>query len=113
MSGAGMSDTPEPTGKEQDLPRRGFMAKAATATAAVAATPFLTRLQMDNKVKVIHDFRKEIYPGQAVLIRGADMGTPREQVERKFVAALVRGAKTLHEDRALTAPWALEHSSYP
>lgn len=69
---------------------------------AIAVTPFLTRLQMDNKVKVIHDFRKEIYPGQAVLIRGADMGTPREQMERKFVAALVKATKSMHEDRALT-----------
>ena len=39
-----MSDKPEPTGNEQDLPRRGFMAKAGAVTAAVAATPFLTRL---------------------------------------------------------------------
>jgi hypothetical protein len=39
-----MSDSPEPTGKEQDLPRRGFMAKAGAVTAAAAATPFLTRL---------------------------------------------------------------------
>ena len=39
-----MSDTPEPTGNEQELPRRGFMAKAGAVTAAVAATPFLTRL---------------------------------------------------------------------
>jgi NitT/TauT family transport system substrate-binding protein len=70
--------------------------------AAIAVTPFLTRLQMDNKVKVVYDFRKEVYPGQAVLIRGADMGTPKEQAYRKFVAAMVKGAKTLHEDRALT-----------
>jgi hypothetical protein len=39
-----MSDSPEPTGNEPELPRRGFMAKAGAVTAAVAATPFLTRL---------------------------------------------------------------------
>lgn len=39
-----MSDKPEPTGNEQELPRRGFMAKAGAVTAGVAATPFLTRL---------------------------------------------------------------------
>jgi hypothetical protein len=41
-----MSDSPEPTGKEPELPRRGFMAKAGAVTAAVAATPFLTRLTL-------------------------------------------------------------------
>jgi hypothetical protein len=39
-----MSDKPEPTGNEQDLSRRGFMAKAGAVSAGVAATPFLTRL---------------------------------------------------------------------
>jgi ABC-type nitrate/sulfonate/bicarbonate transport system substrate-binding protein len=70
--------------------------------AAIAVTPFLTRLQMDNKVKIIHDFRKEVYPGQAVLVRGQDLGGPKERVQRKFVAALAKASKTLHEDRALT-----------
>jgi hypothetical protein len=41
-----MSDSPEPTGNESELPRRGFMAKAGAVTAAVAATPFLTRLTL-------------------------------------------------------------------
>jgi len=41
-----MSDSPEPTGNEPELPRRGFMAKAGAVTAAVAATPFLTRLTL-------------------------------------------------------------------
>jgi hypothetical protein len=41
-----MSDSPEPTGKEPELLRRGFMAKAGAVTAAVAATPFLTRLTL-------------------------------------------------------------------
>ena len=41
-----MSDSPEPTGKAPELPRRGFMAKAGAVTAAVAATPFLTRLSL-------------------------------------------------------------------
>lgn len=41
-----MSDSPEPTGKAPELPRRSFMAKAGAVTAAVAATPFLTRLSL-------------------------------------------------------------------
>lgn len=69
--------------------------------AAITVTPFLTRLQMDNKVKVIHDFRREVYPGQSLLVRGADLGGPKEQIQRRFVAALAKGSKTLHEDRAL------------
>ena len=78
---------------------------------AIAVTPFLTRLQMDNKVKVVYDFRAEVYPGQAILMRGADLGSPKEQAYRKFVAALVKGAKALYADPALVAK--VGRSSFP
>lgn len=69
--------------------------------AAVTFTPFLTKMEMDKRVRVLYDFRKEVYPGQALLVRGADLGGPREAILVKFVAALAKGAKTLHEDLAL------------
>ena len=58
-------------------------------------------MDMDKRVRVLYDFRKEVYPGQALLVRGADLGGPREAILVKFVAALAKGAKTLHEDLAL------------
>ena len=79
--------------------------------AAVTFTPFLTKLIADKTARVIYDFRKEIYPGQAVLVRAADLNGPKEAVLRNFVAAVAEGAKTLHEDRAATAR--IAHKYFP
>lgn len=57
-----MSDSPEPTRNEPELPRRGFMAKAGAVTAAVAATPFLTRLTL-AQVQVPQQ-KMPVAPGQ-------------------------------------------------
>jgi NitT/TauT family transport system substrate-binding protein len=68
--------------------------------AAVTFTPFLTKLVTEKTARILYDFRKETYPGQAVLVRGSDLGGPKEPMLRNFVAAIMEGAKTLHEDRA-------------
>ena len=59
-----MSDSPEPTGNEPELPRRGFMAKAGAVTAAVAATPFLTRLTLAQAPTAPQPQRMPATPGQ-------------------------------------------------
>ena len=69
--------------------------------AAVTFTPFLTKLLADKTARTIYDFRKEVYPGQAMLVRGSDLNGPKEPMLRNFTAAVMEGAKTLHEDRAL------------
>ncbi len=69
--------------------------------AAATFTPFLTKLVMDKTARVVSDLRKEIYPGQAMLIRGADLGGPKEGALRGFAEALAKAAGTLYSDRAL------------
>ncbi len=71
--------------------------------AAMTFTPFLTKMQSEKTVRVIYDFRKEIYPGQAALIRGTDVGGPLEPVLRNFAWALMKASRTLREDRALVS----------
>jgi NitT/TauT family transport system substrate-binding protein len=71
--------------------------------AAMTFTPFLTKGLMEKSTRIVVDFRKEIYPGQATLIRAADIGGPKDAVFRNFAAAMMKAAKTLHEDRALVA----------
>jgi hypothetical protein len=60
-------------------------------------------MQSDKTVRVIYDFRKEVYPGQAALVRGADVGGALEPVLRNFAWALMKASKTLSEDRALVS----------
>ncbi|MSQ54148.1 MAG: ABC transporter substrate-binding protein [Betaproteobacteria bacterium] len=71
--------------------------------AAATFTPFLTKLVMEKTARVLSDLRKEIYPGQAMLIRGGDLGGPKEAALRGFVEALAKAAKALYSDRALVS----------
>jgi len=71
--------------------------------AAMTFTPFLTKLLTEKTGKIVYDFRKELYPGQATLIRGSDVGGPKDAVLKNFAAAMMKAQKTIHEDRALTA----------
>jgi len=71
--------------------------------AAMTFTPFLTKLLTEKTGRIIYDFRKEIYPGQATLIRGSDVGGPKDAVLRNFAAAMMKASKVIHEDRALTS----------
>jgi NitT/TauT family transport system substrate-binding protein len=71
--------------------------------AAMTFTPFLTKMESEKTVRVIYDFRKEVYPGQAALIRGSDLGGPLEPMLRNFAAALMKASKTLREDRPLVS----------
>jgi ABC-type nitrate/sulfonate/bicarbonate transport system substrate-binding protein len=71
--------------------------------AAMTFTPFLTKLLTEKTGKIVYDFRKEAYPGQATLIRGSDVGGPKDAVLKNFAAAMMKAQKTIHEDRALTA----------
>jgi NitT/TauT family transport system substrate-binding protein len=77
--------------------------------AAVTFTPFLTKMQSDKSVRVIYDFRKEVYPGQAALVRGADISGPMEPMLRNFAAALMKASKTLREDRAIVSKIATKY----
>jgi NitT/TauT family transport system substrate-binding protein len=69
--------------------------------AAMTFTPFLTKLLTEKTGRIVYDFRKDIYPGQATLIRASDLGGPKEAVFRNFAAAMMKAAKTLHDDPAL------------
>jgi len=76
---------------------RGMLQAAATFT------PFLTKLLMEKTARTIADLRKDVYPGQAMLIRGADLGGAKEAALRDFAEALAKAAKTLYADKALVA----------
>lgn len=94
--------------KESDFEIVGLGSGATVAAAlerdqidaAVTFTPFLTKVLSEKSARIIYDFRKEIYPGQAMLIRGRDLGGPKEPMLRNFVAAVMEGAQTLHKDPA-------------
>jgi NitT/TauT family transport system substrate-binding protein len=68
--------------------------------AAMTFTPFLTKLLTEKTGRIVQDFRGDLYPGQSVLIRGADLGGAKEPALRNFVAAMMKATKTLSEDRA-------------
>ncbi|MFT4065538.1 ABC transporter substrate-binding protein [Paraburkholderia sp.] len=70
--------------------------------AAMTVTPFLTKMQLDKSIKVIHDFRTEIYPGQALLV-GPELDGPRRALLVKIVAALKKGIQTLYSSPEVVA----------
>ena len=68
--------------------------------AAMTFTLFLTKLLTEKTGRIVHDFRGDVYPGQSMLIRGADLDGAKEPALRNFVAAMMKASKTLYEDRA-------------
>jgi NitT/TauT family transport system substrate-binding protein len=71
--------------------------------AAMTFTPFLTKLLTEKTGRIVYDFRKEVYPGQSTLIRGSDVGGPKDASLKNFAAAMMKAQKTLHDDKALTS----------
>ncbi len=70
--------------------------------AAVTITPFLTRLELGNKIRIIHDFRGDIYPGQSMLVRVSDLDGNKGAVIQKVVNAIQKGTDTLYNNEEET-----------
>ena len=77
--------------------------------AAMTFNPFLTELMGAQQVRIIQDFRHEVYPGQSVLIRESDDKGPKHLAFINFVAALRQGAEALYNDPDLVRTTALKY----
>jgi NitT/TauT family transport system substrate-binding protein len=77
--------------------------------AAMTFNPFLTELMAAHQVRIVHDFRQEVYPGQSVLVLESDDKGPKHLALMNFVAALRKGAEALYKDPDLVRATALKY----